>query len=626
MRKYVFSLLFILGIFGLFMSLNRLLQYDDVILYEEKNFTTYENVLYSPEELESLPIDTESVTGVEHSYWHEDEFSRVRTSVINAKLEEGKIYGIYGENLTYAFNLYVNGKLIASRGKVTPTEEGFEAETGAFVAYFEAEKDNSIVVQRANWVHAKWNSFEFKLGSADAITKYAENSYFANVVILIMLLTMGLLNMGIFIGLKGQTHVLVFSLACLSMMVYSSFGGPKVVMLLFPDLNWQLGHKLESCSLILVATFLILFFEECFGKLKDIFRLMGAVFIGASFIYYAALPSTIYTKYSVIVSDVIILYSVAVCVYMLVRAIRRFKDLSLAQKYYLISILVLCISGLMAALRQGPYGELMKMALIISDIILIIGLAMEFRSTRDDLERAVRNEDSLKRMNEEMERTRNLQNNFLSIMNHEMRTPLTIIAGYAEKVKCQASKDLPDGSDALKDLDFIKQEALRLGRIVEQSEEGILDEPGVGEVTVLDVDEIFKKVKQFCDPICEKRGTSIKIENKEELKISGNQDSTLQLLYNLVLNASRHTEKGTIWLMAEKRDNDVLIKVKDSGTGMDDETMAHAFEKGYTKDGRHGLGLALCKDIVTKMGGSIWIEKNADTGVCFNILLPEIKN
>ena len=79
MKKYLPGIIFIVGIFALFTILNVLLLTDEGTLYREKDFITFENVLYTPEELDSITDGPEAVTGVEHSYWEETEFSRVRT-------------------------------------------------------------------------------------------------------------------------------------------------------------------------------------------------------------------------------------------------------------------------------------------------------------------------------------------------------------------------------------------------------------------------------------------------------------------------------------------------------------------------------------------------------------------
>jgi len=625
MKRILPGILFILGITALFLALNMLLQTDGYTRYGEENFITFENALYSPDEIveieNSSSDNLEVVTDKLHSYWEEDEFSRVRTSYIDIELEEGKVYGIYGENLTYAFNLYVNGELIASSGKVGTSAENSEPLTRGFTAYFTARAKNRIVVQRCNFVHAKWNSFYVYLGEQDIIGRYQKSEYFMYANTVTILLVMCLVNLGLFVGLKKQKRFLLFSLACLALMINYMFSGPKMIMLLFPNLNWFFGHKLETCSLVLTALFLILFFEECFGKLQKPIRIIGYILIGLSLAYYAILPSTIYTKYSVLVADFVIGYALLMVAIIIVRTIKNFKKVNISQKYYLVSISLILVAAVRGALHLEMYLDFLKISLVLSDIILTMGLAYEYRQTKENLEAAERNEELLKQMNEDLDRTRKLQNNFLAIMNHEMRTPLTVIAGYADMIKMKAQMAGSTDEDALRNLGFIKDEAMRLGRIVEKSEEGIVDYIGYGEKKKVSVSELFEDVSKFCTPICEKRHVTIRTESPEGISVNCYKDEMLQVLYNLVLNASRHSENGEIVLRARQEEEDVLIHVSDNGDGMDDETMKHAFDKGFTKDGGHGIGLALCKDIVLAHNGTIHIEKNTDKGITVCILL-----
>lgn len=623
MKKHLPGLVFIIGIFVLFSVLNRLLMTDEGTEYREQNFMTYENALYTPEEIENLPDGIKPVTGIEHSYWKEKEFSRVRTSYLDIALEEGKVYGIYGENLTYAFDLYVNGELIASMGKVGMTEEDSEPRTGGFYACFTAEKENRIVIQRCNHVHSNWNNFIINIGEQETISTFVINTYFRLAITITILLVISLVNLGLFVGLKKQKRFLMFSMACLFLMGNYLFSGPKLIMLLFPKLNWFLGHKIESCSLIAAAFFMILFFEECFGKVHKYIRIPGYVLIGLSFLYYAALPSLIYTRYSVIVSDIVVAYALLMCAIVFVRAVKNLKKMTMAQKYYLVSITLLVVAAVRGALRLEMYLDFMKIALILSDIILTLGLAYEYRQTKESLEAAERNEEKLRRMNEDLDRARKIQNNFLAIMNHEMRTPLTVIAGYADMIRMKAGMTGTADEETTKNLGFIKDEAMRLGRIVEKSEEGIVDYVGLGERREVRITELFDDVVKFCTPICEKRHAVIRMEYTGDIVINCCKDEMLQVLYNLVLNASRHSENGEIVLRARQEDEDVLIHVSDNGDGMDEETMKHAFDKGFTKDGGHGIGLALCRDIVLAHNGKIHIEKNTDKGITVCILLLE---
>ena len=257
MKKQLLRIIFFIGIITLFLILNILLQTDNGTFLHESEFTTFENKLLKPEDIENEIGLTETVTGVTHSYWDESDYSRVRTSYYDIELEDGKVYGIYGENLTYAFDLYINGELIASKGKVGDSEKTSFPQTGSFTAYFTAKAVNRIVVRRCNFVHSKWNNFGIYLGPMNVISRYADIRKIESIILVVIILTMSLVNLGIFVGLNGQKRFLFFSFVCLSFMINLLFADPKPIMILIPELNWFVGHKIESCSLITAAFFFI---------------------------------------------------------------------------------------------------------------------------------------------------------------------------------------------------------------------------------------------------------------------------------------------------------------------------------------------------------------------------------
>ncbi|MDF2768542.1 MAG: signal transduction histidine kinase, with phosphoacceptor and binding domain, partial [Nitrososphaeraceae archaeon] len=103
----------------------------------------------------------------------------------------------------------------------------------------------------------------------------------------------------------------------------------------------------------------------------------------------------------------------------------------------------------------------------------------------------------------------------------------------------------------------------------------------------------------------------------------------IQVISNLLSNAIKFTkEEGTITVATEKRSNNnmelLLVRVKDTGTGIDDDIMPRLFEKFVTRSEKGiGLGLFISKSIIEAHGGSIWAENNADgKGATFTLNLP----
>ena len=616
MKKQLRLIVFLLGIGALFLTLSLLLTSDKGTRWHERDFVTFDNALYAPDELPELSAGH---TGADHTYWSSQPFSRVRTSVLDLDLEEGQVYGLFSRNMTYAARVWVNGELLMEQGRVSETPEGFVPKTASFTVYFTARARNRIVVQRCNFNHALWNMFEIYVGPQQVITRSVQTRYLKNAALLLFLLTVGVINLGMFAALSGRRRFLWFSLGCFCMLINFAFTDPKLIMLPFPNLNWYVGHKLESCSLVLAALFLLLFFRECFGRANKWFERAGWAVTGLALAYYILLPSEIYTRYTVPVSDAVALYAVIACVLLIIRAVKQRDRLTVSQQYYLAGIGIVAFGAILGAVRAGPYMELFQVALILFEIILTIGLAVEFQTVQRAFEESAQRESELRRMNEAMERTHELQQNMLAIMNHEMRTPLTVIAGYADKVSMQTKDE-----GAIRSLRFIKQEALRLGRIVEQSEDGTVSALSAARMESVDLNALFRDVQAFCAPICEKRNNALALRCPNGLSVCGIRDSLLQMLYNLVINASRHTRGGRILLLAEKQDREVLISVRDSGDGMDEETIAHAFDRGFTKDGGHGLGLALCLELTEYHGGRIWIEPNdPEKGITVFIALPD---
>jgi len=399
---------------------------------------------------------------------------------------------------------------------------------------------------------------------------------------------------------------------------------PKLIMVLLPGLNGTACYRIEGFTLLLSMFFLMLFMRECFGrnflKWADTpgYILMG--FLALTFLF---VPTVFYTRWTVELAVAFSAYGVFYCIVVAVRVIKARKGLSSSQIYMLIGIAVFAVMALLVILHIGPvHTNQMEIGLMLFELIITLALAMEYSEVRQAYEKSSQKVEQLRQMNASMEQNQELQENFMAIMNHEMRTPLTVIAGYADLSARQlAAEDNPD-EEMIHNLNLVKQEALRLGRIVEKTDEGARASIVSGQIEPVDVRALFADARDFCIPILEKNANRIVVDCPNGLSIPCIRDSMLQALYNMIINAGRHTKRGTITLSACKDGQEVMISVADTGSGMDEETKLHAFDKGYTKDGGYGLGLSLCKEIAERHGGRIWIEKSDTAGTVIVMAIP----
>ena len=115
--------------------------------------------------------------------------------------------------------------------------------------------------------------------------------------------------------------------------------------------------------------------------------------------------------------------------------------------------------------------------------------------------------------------------------------------------------------------------------------------------------------------------------SKEDIFVEADRDRVGQVISNLLNNSIKFTEKGTISIVAQKSadSQEVVVSVKDTGSGIDQEILPRLFSKFVTKSetGGTGLGLFICKSIVEAHGGKIWAENNkSEKGATFSFCLP----
>jgi signal transduction histidine kinase len=223
-----------------------------------------------------------------------------------------------------------------------------------------------------------------------------------------------------------------------------------------------------------------------------------------------------------------------------------------------------------------------------------------------------------------------LKNEFLYTVTHELRTPLTSIRALSEIVY-----DNPDLDDEQKQdyLDIIIKETEKLSHLITQVLNLEKYESGKQKIypSSFDIKQLSKDVIKSLTGLSEERKLNINfICQDSSMIIHADKDLINQVIYNLVSNAIKFAET-TIDIYILPSIDDIEIKIKDDGPGINESTKDLLFDKFYQSKQSHlqkpvgsGLGLAICKKIIELHHGKISVENNQGKGASFTFALPII--
>jgi two-component system OmpR family sensor kinase len=227
----------------------------------------------------------------------------------------------------------------------------------------------------------------------------------------------------------------------------------------------------------------------------------------------------------------------------------------------------------------------------------------------------------------EQEATEQRLRQFLADASHELRTPLTSIQGYAELFRLGAGQDEADREVALQ---RIEVEAARMRHLVDD----LLLLARLDRTRPLErapVDLAVVAADACTDAVAIDPGRTVTLDAPAPVVVAGDDDHLRQAVTNLVTNAVRHTPAGTAIDVAVGREEVAgqavaLVTVRDHGPGLDDEALAHAFDRFWQADPSRsdegaGLGLSIVAAIAAEHGGQV-AAGNADPGAAFTLRLP----
>jgi signal transduction histidine kinase len=262
---------------------------------------------------------------------------------------------------------------------------------------------------------------------------------------------------------------------------------------------------------------------------------------------------------------------------------------------------------------------------------VVIALSVYEMLTVFDVERARQKQrimDELDKKNRALENLDKLKSEFLSMVSHEMKTPLTAIVGFANTI---TTLNL-SGPQRTKYLNIIESEGKRLGNLVKEYldismiEMGSLPMP----VTLSDIRLLIGETLESLEQI---KNVPVEIDFPEQLpRVMANQDRIKRVLINILDNIFKYSPPGAaVKITGENNPDHIRICIRDQGPGIPKQELAKIFDKFHrvTEENPQqikgtGLGLAIAKGIVEAHGGKIWAESELGKGSTFYFTLPKL--
>ncbi len=285
-------------------------------------------------------------------------------------------------------------------------------------------------------------------------------------------------------------------------------------------------------------------------------------------------------------------------------------------------------------------GDLQVLDTVSAGIAIAIENALLYENTRkfnvklkSEINKATKR---LQKQNEELKKLSSAKDEFIGIVSHQLRTPLTGIRWFTELLLDSSEKKKSGATEAQK-LDFLQQISVSNKRMIQLVDDLL-------NVSHMETDGKFKISKEIFDVklvIDEVLNENISLINSKKLKIVNEIPAGLkvfadegkikQVWNNFISNATKYGLLGTeIKISETEKDDKFVFSVQDHGIGIPDDQKERLFEKFFRANNAilqdpngNGLGLYIVKEIVKMHGGEIWVDSEENKGSTFFFSLPQ---
>ncbi|MFD1736733.1 sensor histidine kinase [Bacillus salitolerans] len=232
-------------------------------------------------------------------------------------------------------------------------------------------------------------------------------------------------------------------------------------------------------------------------------------------------------------------------------------------------------------------------------------------------------------MAQELDRIQNTRTEFFANISHELRTPITYLEGFTRAIKEKRYKSEQERDEYIT---ILEEEAKRLSKLINDLFE--LSKMKEGKFDLYQEEISLNKVLQNSlakvKLSAEQKGLEVRhMLASDDLIIVADRSRLEQVLLNLLENAIRYTNRGSIALSLKELNHQAIISIQDTGVGIPEQDLPYVFDRFYRVDksrtrklGGTGLGLAIVKELVELQNGTIDIKSKVGEGTAIHLIFP----
>ncbi|MCB1141639.1 MAG: sensor histidine kinase [Leptospiraceae bacterium] len=543
-----------------------------------------------------------------------------------------------------AYNLYWNGKLIASGGKFGKNSSVHKPETRNHILELtNIENENELLIEISNFSFFRGGlTSEIMIGNTSELQSRYELNKLVESFSVGALFIMALYHLGLFKNRRKDIYPLMFALFCLSSTLRILTTGEKLIFKLFPLIQWELSIKLEYLSGMIVSfTFCFYFTTLYYRKVAFPLLMLPAyllLFLGVGIIF---LPPYYFSNFFYIHQATFIWISLYT-MFLLLYNFRNHKDITLLTLLGFFSLLLSTINDILYLNFYINSQLLLPYGFLSFVFIQAYSLSIKYSKAFSSVEKLSRQlklsnknlfsfqknlEEKVKERTSELLRERTRLEDIGRVASeivHDLKNPISSIIGFAELAE---DEDL-NQKERVEYLKSIEVEALRLSDMSHD----ILDfVKGKFEIKKkkIDLQTFFNEIIYFLSPETNLHNISIQLNINCSREFLLDAERFRRAILNIFLNSveafiEAEIQNPAFIIDVNTSEYDLIMRFQDNGPGIPpeflDKILSPFFSHG--KSNGTGLGLAQVRGVVEAHKGKIEINSQLEKGTVIQILIP----